>query len=97
MWGRLALGAVAVFLAKAFSGFFTRLWFVLRQLWHEVIGFVFLVLAVWGASTTIREYRAGGGSRLLFAAGFTLMTAYFGVTSFRNARRVRPPGETPHS
>lgn len=76
-------------LARHMSGFFARLWHVLRQLWHEVIGFLFLVMAVAGASTTVREWRAGSGTRVLFGLAFTLMMAYFGVTSFRSARKVR--------
>ncbi len=97
MWPRLALGAIGLVLARAMSGFFFRLWRVLRQLWHEIIGFLFLVLAMVGASTTLREWYAGSGLRLLLAAGFTVMMAAFGVTSFRLARKVRQEGESRHS
>ncbi len=89
MWPRIALSALAMLFARSMSGFFTRLWYVLRQLWHEVIGFVFLVLAVVGASAILREWRGGSGTRVLFAVAFTLMMLYFGFTSFRSARKVR--------
>jgi len=97
MWPRIVLGAIGVFAWKLGSGFFTRVWLLLRQLWHEVIGFLFLALAFAGASTMLREWRSGTNSRLLLAAGFTVMMAYFGLTSFRSARKVRPPDQTQQS
>jgi hypothetical protein len=65
---------------------------VLRQLWLEVTGFVFLAIAVIGGSACIREYlkfQQGktGVSRLILAAGFTLMFGWFGVSSFWRVRR----------
>jgi hypothetical protein len=65
---------------------------VLRQLWLEVTGFVFLVLAAIGGLAGAREYtkfetgKAGPG-RLLVAVCFCLAFAYFGVTSFWRVRR----------
>jgi hypothetical protein len=60
---------------------------VLHQLWLEVTGFVFLILAVFGASAIFREYvkyRAGQTSsgHVGIAIGFTLMFGWFGVSSF---------------
>lgn len=90
MWPRITIAAISAFLLKYGSGFFSRLWFLLRQLWHEVIGSVFAVLAFGGGSTMLREWnREGFGTRFLLAAAFTLMMLYFGFTSFRSARRVR--------
>ena len=65
---------------------------VLRQLWHEVTGFVFLAFAVVGLTALVREYstyHAGktAPSRLAAAAGFTLMFAWFGISSFARARK----------
>jgi len=65
---------------------------VLGQLWLEVTGFVFLALAGIGALTFFREYarfNAGHASsgRLWLAAGFTLLFAWFGVTSFWRVRK----------
>ena len=65
---------------------------VLHQLWLEVTGFVFLVLAIIGAFALAHEYaqyQAGtaGLSRVIMAIGFTLLFAWFGVTSFWRVRR----------
>ena len=65
---------------------------ILHQLWLEVTGFVFLSLAATGALSFFRElarYRAGVGTqqRLLAAILFTLLFAWFGVSSFWRVRR----------
>jgi hypothetical protein len=65
---------------------------IFRQLWLEVTGFVFLVLAGIGGLAGAREYakfEAGkvGPGRLLVAVCFCLTFAYFGVTSFWRVRR----------
>ncbi|MBV8476515.1 MAG: hypothetical protein JO249_14555 [Acidobacteria bacterium] len=65
---------------------------VLGILWLEVTGFVFLTLAAIGGLAFTREYakfeagKAGSG-RALLAVCFTLVFAWFGVTSFWRARR----------
>ena len=63
-----------------------------HALWLEVTGFLFLVLAVIGASATLREYHqyvAGAVSRnrVALAALFTLLFLYFGIESFVRARK----------
>jgi hypothetical protein len=60
---------------------------VLRQLWLEVTGFVFLALAFIGAVAMVREfarYQAGQTTtaRVVVAIVFTLTFVWFGVTSF---------------
>jgi hypothetical protein len=65
---------------------------VLRQLWLEVTGFVFLALAALGALSSVREYaryHAGetNNSRVLVAIIFTLVFAWFGFSSFWRVRR----------
>jgi hypothetical protein len=60
---------------------------VLHQLWLEVTGFVFLILAIFGGSAIFREYvkyRAGQTtfSHVWIAIGFTLMFGWFGLSSF---------------
>jgi hypothetical protein len=65
---------------------------VFQALWLEVTGFLFLVLAVIGGGATVREfhrYAAGttSSSKVVLAAGFTLLFLYFGVNSFWRTRR----------
>ncbi len=82
--------------ARAFyrggSTFLGSVGHVLRALWLEVTGFLFLVLAVIGAGATVREYHrylAGTAARNRVVLGivFTLLFVYFGVESFWRARR----------
>jgi len=65
----------------------------LRVLWHEVIGFIFIVLAVMFGSSAIRNYgqlQSGDISMPRLAVSFflPLLMAYFGITSFLRARRI---------
>jgi hypothetical protein len=61
-----------------------------RRLWLEVTGFVFGVFAAVGAGATIREWNGGGDStRMVAGVAFTLMFAYFCVSSFVASRRSR--------
>jgi hypothetical protein len=60
---------------------------VLWQLWLEVTGFVFLILAFVGAGAFAREYaryQAGQTTlaRIVVAIVFTLTFGWFGVSSF---------------
>jgi putative exporter of polyketide antibiotics len=64
---------------------------VIGQLWLEVTGFVFVAFAVAGFVGTVREYGAyhagkAHSSGVAAAAAFTLMFAWFGVSSFVRAR-----------
>jgi hypothetical protein len=65
---------------------------VVHQLWLEVIGLVFLVMAASGGAALAHEYekyhagKAGLG-RLVAAICFTLTFAWFGVSSFWRVRR----------
>jgi hypothetical protein len=72
---------------KAAQATTTHLGRVLGQLWLEVTGFVFLALAAIGFLAFCREYaryhegRAGSG-RMVVAVCFTLLFAWFGLSSF---------------
>ncbi len=62
------------------------------MLWLEVTGFVFLCFAIIGGFALFREYpglRAGNVSQGRFGITllFSLMFAWFGLTSFWRARR----------
>jgi hypothetical protein len=71
-----------------------------RVLWNEVIGFVFISFGVIFGFKTFSYYReygrsaASGGDvtgdivRLLMAGFCTLLMAYFGISSFRRARKI---------
>jgi hypothetical protein len=65
----------------------------MHALWNEVIGFFFIVLAIWFAPSAYRSARAidGGSESLLKAVvsvGFTLLMVYFGISSFLKARKI---------
>ncbi len=64
------------------------------MLWLEVTGFVFLCFAVIGSFALFREYpglRAGSVSQGKFTVTllFSVMFAWFGMTSFWRARRKK--------
>ena len=65
---------------------------VLHVLWLEVTGLFFLALGFVGAAAAVREYHrrslgAGSTGKMLLAATFGLLFAYFGVSSFWRSRR----------
>jgi hypothetical protein len=65
----------------------------IRILWNEVIGFVFLSFGVLVGFSTWRAIREGGQAEgsimtLLAGGGFTLMLLYYGVSSFRRAKKI---------
>ena len=65
----------------------------MHALWNEVIGFIFIVLAIWAAPSAWRNVRlVDGNSDSLFKAvisvGFALLMAFFGISSFLKARKI---------
>jgi hypothetical protein len=65
----------------------------LRVLWNEIIGFMFLSIAViFGFSTwrRLKEFTGdlGGLFLLALSVGFVLMLAGFGLFSFLRARKI---------
>jgi hypothetical protein len=63
-----------------------------HQLWLEMMGLIFLLMALSFAGATFKEYEkyhaSGGGSgRLAIAVCFTLTFGWFGLSSFWRARR----------
>jgi len=63
-----------------------------HQLWLEVTGFVFLIMALVCATAAVKEYgkyHAGGagGGRLAIAICVALTFGWFGLSSFWRARR----------
>jgi tryptophan-rich sensory protein len=66
----------------------------LHILWNEVIGFVFIVLAAATAPAGWRYYRAlqidsNNVFRLMLTVAFGATMAWFGITSFLKARKIR--------
>lgn len=66
---------------------------VVHQLWLEVTGFTFFVLAVIGGIAGFREYvkyqagQAEGLGRVILAVCFTATFVWFGVSSFWRVRK----------
>ena len=66
----------------------------LHILWNEVIGFLFVMLAVLTAPAAWRYYRAIETDpknlfRVLLTLLFSITMAWFGISSFLKARRIR--------
>lgn len=77
--------------ARTTLGHFSK---VIHQLWLEITGFLFLAFAGVGLVAAAREYmayRAGTGTsgHVALAAGFSIMFAWFGISSFWKARSKR--------
>jgi len=61
--------------------------------WNQIIGFLFIVLAIWAAVYEIRVLREFRGDpqsilRLLFTTMFVIMMGGYGLYSFLKARRI---------
>jgi hypothetical protein len=66
------------------------LWRAARELFHEVTGALFFILALAAAQSAWRAWHNGAGRWLLgMSAGYALLMIFFGVLSFRDSRRVR--------
>jgi len=84
-----AAGLVKRFLGHVMPGIIKPM----HALWNEVIGFIFIVMAIWAAPSAWRNVRlANGNSESFFKAaisvGFALLMVYFGISSFRKARKI---------
>ena len=65
----------------------------LHVLWNQVIGSVFVVLALSAVPSTIRyirEFDGDGASifRAVLSASFAAIMAFFGIASFLRARKI---------
>jgi hypothetical protein len=70
-------------------GGFARLWRTLKQLFHEMVGAVFAVLALAWIQSAIRAW-SRDGARWLVATALLVaaVMAAFSFTSFRRARQI---------
>jgi hypothetical protein len=65
----------------------------LRVLWNEIVGFLFIVLAITMVPGFIRGIRelgtpASSPARLFIAGGLIAMLLYYGLSSFWRARKI---------
>jgi hypothetical protein len=65
----------------------------LHALWNEIIGFLFIVLALMAVPSIYRGIREfDGDAESVFRVGlgcfFALVMAYFGISSFLRARKI---------
>jgi hypothetical protein len=66
------------------------LWRAARELFHEVTGTLFFILAVAALQSAWRSWHNGAGHWLVGMSGcYALLMICFGVLSFRDSRRVR--------
>ena len=65
---------------------------VIRKLWHEITGFLFICLALIGGGQVVRKWQTHETPKLAVAAAFSAMFLYFGVTSFWSARKSQRRG-----
>jgi cell division protein FtsW (lipid II flippase) len=67
---------------------FQRLWRVVRQLFHEVIGAIFAVLAFAWLNSALRSWNQDVAHWLIAVAiAVAAIFIFFAVSSFRQARR----------
>ena len=66
------------------------LWRAARELFHEVTGAVFFVLALAALQASWRAWHNGARHLLVgMSVGYALLMIFFGLLSFRDSRRVR--------
>jgi len=75
--------------APAKPGGFARLWRAIKQLFHEVIGALFAIIAFVWLSSAFRAWRRDVALWLIaVAAAVAVLFIFFAVTSFRRARNL---------
>jgi len=68
---------------------FRRLWRALKQLFHEVIGAVFAILALAWLNAALRAWTRDVARWLIaLAVGVAALFLFFSVTSFLRARKL---------
>ena len=66
------------------------LWRAARELFHEVTGTLFFIIALSTMQSAWRAWHRGAGNWLIgVSAGYALLMILFGILSFRDSRRVR--------
>jgi hypothetical protein len=71
---------------------FHRFWLALKQLFHEMVGAVFAVLALFWLQNAFRAWSRDAAHWLIGGSVFlTVLMVVFSLTSFRSARRLQAP------
>jgi len=71
------------------QGGFRRLWRVLQQLFYEVVGAIFAVLAFAWLNAAFRAWTRDVARWLIaVAVALALLFVFFALTSFRRARKL---------
>ena len=66
------------------------IWRAVRELFYEVTGALFFIIALSAVQSAWRAWHRGAGRWLVgVSAGYALLMVLFGVLSFRDSRRVR--------
>lgn len=66
------------------------IWRAARELFYEVTGVLFFIIALSAVQSAWRAWHRGAGRWLVGAsAGYALLMVLFGALSFRDSRRVR--------
>ena len=77
-------------LFAAARNFLRVLWKAARELFHEVTGTLFFLIALSAIQSAWRAWHRGAGQWLVgVSAGYAVLMILFGVLSFRDSRRVR--------
>jgi hypothetical protein len=72
------------------KAFILAVWKAARQLFHEVTGALFFVIAIAALQSAWRVWHRGGTNWLIgLSCGYALLMIVFGIFSFRDAGRVR--------
>jgi len=70
--------------------FLRVLWRAARELFHEVTGTLFFLIAVSAIQATWRAWNRGASRAMVsMTAGYAALMILFGILSFRDSRRVR--------
>lgn len=71
------------------QGAFYRLWRAVKQLFHEVIGALFAIVAFVWVSSAFRAWKRDVAYWLIaLAAAVALLFVFFAASSFRRARKL---------
>ena len=60
----------------------------LHTLWNQIIGFVFICLALLGVPSVLRFWRASDLTRMGITLVFVVIMGAYGISSFLRARKI---------